>query len=70
MDPSPLASWLCKCPARACTFLQGWLQEIPDDWSSGLPVPRYLDGVPSWHIARSCPRRQKAATSMARLAWL
>lgn len=27
-------------------------------------------GVPSWHIARSCPRRQKAATSMAGLAWL
>lgn len=27
-------------------------------------------GVPSWHIARSCPHRQKAATSMAGLAWL
>lgn len=33
-------------------------------------VPRYLTLVPSWHIARSCPHRQKAATSMARLAWL
>lgn len=34
---------------------------------------RYLgttDGVPSWHIARSCPRSQRAAISMAWLAWL
>lgn len=36
-----------KCPARACILLQGWLQEIPDDWSSGLPIPRYHSGVPS-----------------------
>lgn len=67
----PLASWLCRNaqPALALSCRAGCRRSL----MIGALACWYLGTTSaclSWHIFRSCPHRQWAAKSMARLAWV
>lgn len=49
----PLASWLCKMPSPRLHFsCRAGCRRSLMIGALAWRVPRYLDGVPSWHIAR------------------